>query len=117
MPNLSVSAFADGAKNANDYINALKELDGATCSNEGTISFGNDKYERVNVNYTGELSEYESNFSALFSEDGSEVIFYMTLMQFSADDQADVLVACNDLKCPVHQRQGLRRSERQYRQL
>ncbi len=97
---LSAPAFADDAQYTatKEYLEASKEVDGLECEYDGIIDFQGQNHEKLNVTYSGDLSDYTSFFYLLFSEDGEEILFYMpSIITCSDDDYADVLVDVNSL--------------------
>jgi len=99
MLTFGASAFADDAvfQATQDYVEALDELDGASWEVRGMQTVNNTEFETVRISYSGELSDYTSNFTVGFSEDSSEILFSMMLLSFDEANLDDVLVDVNQL--------------------
>lgn len=62
---------------------------------QGVVSSGDRTLERVDVTYSGDLSDYISNLAVFFNEDGDELMLYMPRV-FSFR-QADLQSVINDV--------------------
>lgn len=98
---LSIPAFADEAQygTTQDFLNAIEAENGLECSLNGIFNASSGyNYEVVKITYEGELSEYRSNFVALFAEDGGSVEFDMyNVIDFAEEDLAEVMQVINNL--------------------
>ncbi len=93
----SVSAFADDAQypTTQEFLSMLDTVDGAEYDVSGIVS---EKYEKVTISYSGDLSDYKSNVTAYFSEDGEDVQFCMfNLIRFAEENLNNVMLAVNEL--------------------
>ena len=100
MLSLGVCAFADDAKYdvTKNFVDGLAELEGATATVQpDTVEIGGTAFEVVNIDYEGDLSEYISHFNIYFSEDCSQVLLSMPIMNIDEAKQADVITAVNNL--------------------
>ena len=97
---LGVSAFADDAKFevTKNFVEGLAELDGATATVQpDMLEIGSTAFEVVKIDYEGDLSEYKSHFNIGFSEDCSQVLLSMSIMNIDEAKLADVINAVNNL--------------------
>ena len=100
MLSLGVCAFADDAKYdvTKTFVEGLAELEGATATVQPDIvEIGSAAFEVVNIDYEGDLSEYVSHFKIGFTEDCSQVLLSMSIMNIDEAKLADVITAVNDL--------------------
>ena len=97
---LSIPAFAEEAQYAytRDLITEIMKTDGFTCTVDGIVSDGEDNYESVTINYSGDLSDYYSSIRVMIAEDESEAQLCMYyLISFDEKDLAEVVDFVNDI--------------------
>jgi len=101
---IGTCAFAADAKYAptKKYVEAMAELDGATCTVDGDmLTLGNSTFERVKVDYDGDgdISKYKSHFNVFFTDESADqpiqILMSMRIMNFDEKDLADVLSDVN----------------------
>ena len=94
----SVFAAEPQAQVTKDFIDLIDTVDGITYTVGDPVEASDGTYDIVRIRYEGELSEYSSNVSVLFQQDGSEAQLMMyRLIYFNEEDLADVLAAVNDV--------------------
>ena len=95
---IGTCAFAADYSATQKYLDSMTELDGAVCELQSDkLTIGGSTYEHVKVDYEGELSKYKSHFDICFTEDSSEILMSMTVLNFDAAKLADVLSEVNSL--------------------
>ena len=93
---IGTCAFAADYSATQKYLDSMTELDGAVCELQSDkLTIGGSTYEHVKVDYDGELSKYKSHFDICFTEDSSEILMSMTVMNYDAAKLADVLHFCS----------------------
>ena len=103
MFSFSTSAFAAVAddaqyKTTKALLTQIDGLEGLEYTVAGIISSDGTNYEKVLLNYSGDLSNYTSNIVAFFNEDCDEVTFCLfNLINFDEANLADVLAKINNI--------------------
>ena len=100
---LGVTAFADEAQFdvTRRFLAELDGVEGAEYTVVGVREAAADagfEYERVEVRYEGDLSDYINTVYVDFSEDGEEVMLYLyNIISFRREDREEVLSVLNEL--------------------
>ena len=96
---IAVCAFAEEAQYdaTKQYIEAMTELGGATCTPGGLTEVEETNFETLKVDYEGDLSTYKSHFYVFFSEAGDSILMIMPVLNFEETKRDEVVKMVNQL--------------------